>query len=106
MRTDHGNVFVLRSTMPVPAEDLLAWYARPGALARLAPPWTSSGSASGQVRIPLVRCVHTQRVLAEKDGGSTLEDTLPSPAPSWPVLSTKLVATPPLITNVSTNGVQ
>lgn len=39
MTTDHGNVFVLRSTMPVPAEDLFAWHARPGAFERLAPPW-------------------------------------------------------------------
>jgi uncharacterized protein (TIGR01777 family) len=41
MRADHGNVFALRSSMPVSAEDLFAWHARPGAFARLAPPWES-----------------------------------------------------------------
>lgn len=31
--------FIRRSEMPVPAADLFAWHARPGALQRLLPPW-------------------------------------------------------------------
>jgi hypothetical protein len=33
--------FVARSPMPVDADTLFAWHARPGALERLLPPWTS-----------------------------------------------------------------
>lgn len=33
------NVFVLRSPMPVSADELYAWHARPLAFRRLAPPW-------------------------------------------------------------------
>lgn len=35
------NRFVARSPMPVPADALFAWHARPGALPRLLPPWQS-----------------------------------------------------------------
>src|SRR4051794_27140246 len=31
--------FVARSQIPVPASELLAWHRRPGAFARLTPPW-------------------------------------------------------------------
>ncbi len=76
MRTDHGNVFVLRSTMPVPAEDLAAWHARPGAFARLTPPWRSIGPVGEHVRGPFVRWAHAHRFLPEGESASTLEDTI------------------------------
>lgn len=34
-----SQVFEARSRMPVPAEQLFAWHARPGAFERLTPPW-------------------------------------------------------------------
>ena len=35
-----SRLFVARSRMPAPSEEVFAWHARPGALERLIPPWT------------------------------------------------------------------
>lgn len=76
MRTDHGKVFVLRSTMPVPAEELSAWIARAGAAGRLTPPWRPIGPVGERVRGPFARWAHTHRVLPEANGECALEDTI------------------------------
>lgn len=53
-------IYTHRSPMPVPAADLYAWHARPGALQRLLPPWDATevveqvgGVADGRVTLSI-----------------------------------------------------
>ena len=56
-------VFEWRSVMPVPADELFAYHARPGAFERLAPPWQKlrvleqSGGMTGRRRVVFDVCV-------------------------------------------------
>ena len=64
--------FELSSEVPVPAEELFEWHCRPGALARLTPPWERVSSrwlegdvaSGGRVALELRTGLLTQHWLA------------------------------------------
>jgi uncharacterized protein (TIGR01777 family) len=68
------EVFSMRSAMPVSAEELFRWHARPGALERLTPPWESAEVLSrtgngievgAQITIQMKAGPIKQRIVAE-----------------------------------------
>jgi ligand-binding SRPBCC domain-containing protein len=89
------EIFVRRTPMPVPAEELFRWHAEPGTLRRLTPPWETvevvgpdAGLAAGQqvelrVRFGPFALPWKARIVEVVPGRSFTDVQVKGPFASW-----------------------